>query len=165
MKISKSTIINKPVEEVWNLVAHQFDQAHLWMGPIPRSVAVGPGQSDTGAPMEGRLCDLSNNPDGAKAKEIITHFSEQDKTLTFDVLPVNNPAIIPIKKNHVQMSVRSVGHNKTEVTWTASPQLKLFAYPFYPLLRLIFPAAFGKLLKGLKEYAEQSLPGHTTSAA
>ncbi len=157
MKITKKVIINKPVEQVWHLVGHQFDKAHLWMGPIPHSVALGEGKSETGAPMQGRMCDLSDNPNGAKAKEIITHFSEQDKSLSFDVFPVNNPAIIPIKQNSVQMSVRAVAGGKTEVLWTASPQLKLFAYPFYPLLRLIFPVAFGKLLQGLKEYAEQNL--------
>lgn len=158
MKISKSIVINKPTDQLWHLIAHQFDKAHLWMGPIPNSVAIGTGQSKTGAPMAGRMCDLSDNPNGAKVKEIITHFSEADKSLSFDVLPVNNPAIVPIKQNHVQMSLRSVGQGKTEVTWTASPQLKLFAYPFYPLLRLVFPLAFGKLLQGLKDYAEKSLP-------
>jgi len=158
MKITRSIIINKPAEQIWDLIAHQFDKAHLWMGPIPRSEALGAGQSQIGAPMEGRMCDLSNNPNGAKAKEVITHFSEQDKSLTFDVFPVNNPAIVPIRQNTVQMSVQSLGGNKTRVIWVASPQLKLFAYPFYPLLRLIVPVAFGKILKGLKDYAEQSLP-------
>ena len=158
MKIRKNVIINKPADQVWQLVAHQFDKAHLWMGPIPNSVAIDPGQSDTGAPMAGRMCDLSDDPNGAKVKEIITHFSEAQRSLSFDVLPVNNPAIVPIKQNHVQMSVRSAGDGKSEVIWIASPELKLFAYPFYPLLRLVFPLAFGKLLQGLKDYAEKSLP-------
>ena len=158
MKITKTVTINQPVEQVWDLVAHQFDKAHLWMGPIPHSVALGEGQSPVGAPMQGRVCDLSEDPDGAKVKEVITQFSEKNKTLTFDVLPVNNPAIVPIKQNSVHMSVRSEGDGRTKVIWTASPQLKPAAYLFYPLLRLIFPVAFGKLLQGLKDYAEKNLP-------
>ena len=158
MKITKTILINKPVEQVWDLVAHQFDKAHLWMGPIPHSQALGLGESDTGAPMAGRICDLSDKPNGAKVKEVITQYSEHDRSLSFDVLPINNPAIVPIKQNNVQMMVRAVGAGQTKVIWTASPQLKTFALPFYPLLRLIFPVAFGKLLTGLKEYAESALP-------
>ena len=165
MKITKTVMINKPAEQVWDLVAHQFDKAHLWMGPIPRSEALGLGQSQAGAPMQGRLCDLSDNPNGAKAKEIITHFSEQDKSLTFDVFPVNNPVIIPIKQNTVQMSVHAIGSHRSEVVWVSSPQLKPLAYPFYPLLRLIFPTAFSRLLQGLKDYAEKNLPGNNMSLA
>ena len=158
MKITKKITINKPLEQVWDLVAHQFDKASLWMGPIPKSEAIGLGKSAIGAPMQGRMCDLSENPKGAKVKEVITHFSEQNKSLTFNIYPVNNPAIIPIKQNTVSMNLRQVDETTTEVIWLASPQLKLFAYPFYPLLRLIFPVAFGKLLTGLKEYCETSLP-------
>ena len=154
MKITKSVVIEKSADHVWELVAHQFDKAHLWMGPIPNSVAVGQGQSKLGAPMEGRVCDLSDNPDGAKVKEVITHYSEENKILAFDVLPVNNPAVVPIKQNHVEMKVRAVGSHRSEVIWTASPQLKRFAYLLYPLLRMVFPIAFGNLLKGLKDYAE-----------
>lgn len=165
MKVTKTITINKPAEQVWDLVAHQFDKAHLWMGPIPHSEALGAGQSDTDAPMQGRICDLSDDPNGAKVKEVITYYSEEDKTLTFDVLPVNNPAIVPLKKNNVSMSVRSIGNNKSQVVWTASPQLKSAAFLFYPLLRLVFSMAFGNLLKGLKDYAERNLPNSATVKA
>lgn len=159
MKISKSIIINRPIDALWQLVAHEFDQAHRWMGPIPHSQALGLGESHLGAPMQGRICDLSQDPNGAKVKEVITAFSEADKSLSFDVLPVNNPAIVPIKQNHVRMSLIAAGQNRTQVIWTASPQLKPLAYLFYPLLRLVFPVAFGKLLQGLKQYSEQQQPG------
>lgn len=157
MNITKSVIINKPASQIWHLVAHQFDKAHLWMGPIPKSVGIGEGQSQLGATMQGRICDLSEDPNGAKVREVITAYDEAKKSIAFDVLPVNNPAVIPIKQNHVQMMVRPIGANKCEVIWTASPQLKWFAYPFYPLLRMAFPVAFGKLLNGLKEYSEANI--------
>ncbi|MBQ4875726.1 SRPBCC family protein [Pseudoalteromonas luteoviolacea] len=165
MKVTKKIIINKSAEQVWHLIAHEFDKAHLWMGPIPNSVAMGRGNSKTGAPMEGRICDLNADPNGAKVKEVITDFNEQKKQLAFDVLPVNNPKVVPIKQNHVSMTVRALGPNQAEVIWVASPELKLFAYPFYPLLRLVFPVAFGKLLKGLKAYAESHVLKANTAQA
>lgn len=165
MKITKRITINKSAQQVWHLVAHEFDKAHLWMGPIPRSSALGEGKSQLGASMEGRMCDLSDNPDGAKVKELITAYDESTRFIAFDVLPVNNPAVIPIKQNHVAMSVREIGKDKCEVTWTASPTLKWFAYPLYPLLRLVFPIAFGKLLSGLKQYCESNAIGAQVATA
>lgn len=158
MKITKAITINKSVEQVWDLIAHQFDKAHLWMGPIPHSRALGPGNSLVGAPMQGRICDLDSNPKGAKVKETITHYSERDKTLAFEVLPINNPAIIPIKQNKVRMTVRAIGKTKTEVVWIASPELKPLARFFNPLLKPLFSIAFSKLLQGLKDYIENEMP-------
>ncbi len=127
MKVTKSITINKPVQEVWQIIAHDFDKAHLWMGPVPHSYEVGKGNSMDGAPMEGRICHLSNNPNGAKAKEIITQYNEEEKSLTFEVTSISVPAIVPIKKNVVQMSVKRQSKNRTEVIRVSRPQLKVFA--------------------------------------
>ncbi len=156
MRITKKIVINKPIDQVWNLIAHDFDKAHLWMGPVPHSYALGDGVTSNGAPMEGRICHLSDKPDGAQAKEIITDFDETAKSLTFEVTSINVPAIVPIKKNIVSMSLRQLGAGKTEVTWVSRPQLKLFAFPLYPLLRVGASAAFGSILRGLKDYAENT---------
>lgn len=163
MKITKTVTIQKPAEDVWHLIAHEFDKAHLWMDPIPNSYAI-EGESTIGAPMEGRICHLSKNPNGARAKEVLTQYDEKNKSLTFEITSINVPAIVPIKKNTVQMFVKKINDQKTQVTWVASPELKTLAYPFYPLLRIVASAAFGKLLKGLKTYAE-STPLNAAKAA
>lgn len=165
MKIKQTITINKPANEIWHLIAHRFDQAHLWMDPIPHSFSIGSNDNAYGAPMEGRICHLSENPHGAKAKEIITQYDELNKILTFEVTSINVPAIIPLKKNVVQISVKSVSSTQSEVTWIARPQLKTPAYLIYPLLRLALPSAFSKLLKGLKTYAEENQLDHTPAIA
>lgn len=154
MKIYRTITIDRPADEIWKLIAHDFDKAELWMDPIPRSCAIGRGEGMNGAPMAGRICDLSKNPQGAKAKEVITYFSEAERKLTFEITPINMPAIVPMKKNVVTMSVKTLSDSRSEVTWLALPQLKLQDYLLYPLLRLALPMAYGKLLKGLKSYAE-----------
>lgn len=156
MKITKTITIDKPAEQIWHLLANEFDKAHLWMDPIPHSFEIGDGAGPNGAPMEGRICHLSNNPNGAKAKEVITQFDEADMSLSFQITSVDVPAIVPLKQNNVQMQVKALSSNQSRVTWVARPQLKLFAYPFYPLLRLALPSVFGKLLKGLKTYSENN---------
>ena len=52
------------------------------------------------------------------------------------------------------MTIRAVNEQQAEVIWVSQPQLKLFAYPLYPVVKVGASAAFGKLLKGLKRYAE-----------
>lgn len=165
MKITKKIVINQPADLVWNFIAYDFDQAHLWMGPIPHSYAIGSGNSKQGAPMEGRICHLSDKADGAKAKEVITAFDDAKKSLTFEVTSINVPAIVPVKKNVVTMTVKRLGANQSEVIWVSRPQIKAFAYPLYPLLKLGAGAAFKGLLKGLKDYAENHLTQKTVSSA
>lgn len=159
MNITQKVIINKPAAQIWKLIAHDFDKAYLWMKPIPHSYQIANESGHTGAPIEGRICHLSDNPEGAKAKEVIVDYNEEAMSLTFEITSINVPAIVPLKKNKVQMKVKALDVGTTEVTWVASPQLKTFAYPFYPLLRLILPFAFGKLLRGLKDYSESSAFG------
>lgn len=158
MKIKQKIIVNKPADVVWHLIGHQFEKAHLWMDPIPHSYAFNEDQTDTGAPVQGRICHLSNNPDGAKAREEIVAFDDAKRSVTFAITSINVPAVVPLKRNQVQMTVNSLSSHQCEVIWVAQPQLKAFAYPFYPLLRLLLPFAFGKLLSGLKRYSEAQLP-------
>jgi len=164
MKIVKRTHIQRSAQAVWQLIAHDFDKAYLWMGPIPHSYDIGKGQSHLGAPMEGRICHLSDNPNGAKAKEIITHYDEAQMSLTFEITSINVPAIVPVKKNTVQMTVKATAHNRCEVIWIAQPELKTPAYLAYPLLRMALPLAFGKLLSGLKQYAERNISTQASMA-
>ena len=155
MIIEKKIIVNQSIEKVWTVIGEDFDLAYQWMSPIPHSYAIGKGEGKNGAPMEGRICHLSDNPDGAKAKEVLTEYDATNKRLTFEISSINVPAIVPVKKNTVTMSLNRIDDNCTEVVWLACPELKLFAYPLYPLLRFGISIAFGKLLGGLKEFVEQ----------
>lgn len=67
---------------------------------------------------------------------------------------INVSAVVPIKRNVVQMSALAIGAKSTRVTWVARPEPKLLAYPLYPLFRFGASIAFGKLLGGLKTYCE-----------
>jgi len=157
MKIISKIVINQPADLVWNLVAHEFDKAHLWMGPVKKSYAVGAGESKQGAPMEGRVCHFSDKPNGAQANEVITYFNDAHKQMTFEVNPINVPGILPVKKNVIEMRVKRLDDKLTQVIWVSRPQLKLLGYPFYLLLAFGFYMGFGGILKNLKEYVETQL--------
>jgi hypothetical protein len=157
MKITKNIIINQSVETVWHLLAHEFDKAHLWMGPLKRSFALCEGEGDQGAPMTGRTCHFSDKENGAQANEVITYFNDAHKRMVFEVHPINVPSILPVKKNVIELSVKYLGANQSQVIWVSRPQLKLLGYPLYFLLKVGFHVGFGGILKNLKEYAETQL--------
>ncbi len=154
MKTSNTIIINAPMKDVWKIVATDFDKAHLWMGPVKDSYAIGKGENNNGAGMQGRICHFTDNPDNAKAREFITGFSEAGKTISFEVNPVNVPGVLPMVKNDITISLVELADNKTKVLWTSQPTLKPLGYLFYPLLKLAIPLLFSTMLKGLKNYSE-----------
>ena len=158
MKITKSIIVNQPSELVWKVVAKEFDQAHLWMGPVKKSYALDDGRHHTSAPVAGRVCELGNGPKGLKAEEVITQYNEKDQYLVFDVVPKNAPALLPLNKNTVKMSVESIGLNQSKVLWESTPDLKVMGKLLSPVLKLGLGKAFSDILKDLKKYCESINP-------
>ncbi len=154
MKITKSIIVNQPSELVWKVVAEEFDQAHLWMGPVKKSYAFDEGRNNTSAPVAGRVCELGNGPKGLKAEEVITQYNEKEQYLVFDVVPKNAPALLPLNKNTVKMSVVSLGKNQSKVLWESTPDLKVMGKILSPVLKIGLGKAFSDILKDLKKYCE-----------
>lgn len=154
MKIFKSIIINQPSELVWKVVAEEFDQAHLWMGPVKKSYQFDKGDSNTSAPVAGRVCEFGNGSEGLKAEEVITDYNQEGQYLVFDVVPKNAPRLLPLNKNTVKMTVVSLGANQSEVLWESTPDLKLMGKILSPVLKLGLGKAFSEILKDLKQYCE-----------
>lgn len=156
MKITKSVQINQPASHVWSIVAEQFDQAHLWMAPVKHSYAYEEGAPKTSAPVAGRVCELGNGPKGLLAEEVITDYNEKAQYLVFDVVPKNAPALLPLNKNTVKMTVVDLGSNQSKVLWESTPDLKMMGKLLSPVLKLGLGKAFGDILKDLKKYCENT---------
>lgn len=154
MIITKKIVINKPADHVWKILAHDFDSVYQWMGPVRHSYAISADQQAPGAPVEGRICEFTDNPNGFKASEIITQYNENAKSYTFVLNPVNAPKLLPVKKNTVQIKVRAINSSSAEVTWISTPEIKPIAILLSPLLKLGLGKSFGDILKQLKAFTE-----------
>ena len=154
MKVIKNIVINASANKVWKTVAEDFDKAHIWMSIVHHSHAIDEGESDVNAPMKGRVCELSKKPNGLYANEIITHYSKENKSFTFEVIPMNAPALLPIKKNIITILVKDLGSNKSEVIWTSVPELKALGKIMSPILKVGLGKAFKDILKELKDFCE-----------
>ncbi|WP_299493245.1 SRPBCC family protein [uncultured Shewanella sp.] len=154
MIITKKIVINKPADHVWEILAHDFDSVYQWMGPVRHSYAISAQQHTQGAPVEGRICEFTDKPNGFQASEIITHYNEENKSYTFELTPINAPKLLPVKKNTVQIAVKAVNPSSAEVTWISTPDIKPIATLLSPLLKMGLGKSFGDILKQLKTFAE-----------
>lgn len=156
MNIDITTTIARPIEEVWKLAADDFTSVQQWSASVVTSQALPPAPSADGAPMGGRYCTFTDDPEGFGAREEITKYDKANFHLEFDVVPVNAPAAIPLKRNHVVLTLKALGPSQTEVRWVATPELKPHGYLMYPVVKLALTKSFRGILAEMKAHAEQT---------
>ncbi len=154
MNIATSIRIERPIDQVWKIVADDFAEVQQWIGSVRKSTALTDTPKPDGAPVAGRFCVLSDKPDGLCARETITGYDNRAWKLDFEVVPVNGGALFPVKSNRVSVSLTRAGSGATDVTWTAVPDLKPHGYVMYPMLKMGLGKAFGGILQDLKTFAE-----------
>jgi len=156
MKITVKTIISRSIDDVWTLVADDFTSIQRWSASVVISEKL--ARSDVcDAPSGGRYCTFTDDPQGFGARETITRYDRTAYRLEFEVVPMNAPAALPLKRNYVTISLERLSNGDTELTWVAEPELKVHGYLLYPVLRLGIAKSFGKILSELKAYAEGEL--------
>ena len=157
MKFQIKQEINVSAEEVWDVLAHQFAEISEWAPNIQSSRAIEMSEVPEvfrvaeGAPVPGRV---TPNPLG-ELIEVLTMYSEENKSFTFDVLgprPVfsytqNTTNVIPLDEN------------KCLVTFDLILMPKGIFNLFSPILQRRFETSkFGPagMIKDLKTYIENN---------
>lgn len=152
MRIVKKIKIEKPVHEVWKIWAEEFDQAGIWMAQVNHTLQKTSGTKAEGAPMIGRICNFTSNPNGPKAIEDILKYDPKHYKMDLRVLAENVP--IPLKQNLFNSSLKKVSDHATEIQIEANIELKWKGYLLYPLIKKGFHKSYGELLEELKYYVE-----------
>ena len=153
MNIERTIQIDKSAAAVWQVLATDFDQISLWMRGVVKSYETDGNMVDD-SPMSGRVCHFDSKDNGFRALETITKFDEQNRVLDFVFYPQNGSAMLPVIQNNVSVQVKSLGSNKAEVIWKATPDLKLHGKIMSPLLKMGLNKGFDGLLSDLKYYME-----------
>ncbi len=156
MKITEKININASIPEVWDVLAINFDRAADWMSTIPKSVEKVEGVKADGAPMVGRVCDISTKPDGPTVDETIVSYNENQHKFTVRVVPQGGR--IPVVQNMITFSLRDMGNNQTEMTWDSDVELKTIGKIVSPLLKVGLSKNLGDLMDDLKYYVENGQP-------
>jgi hypothetical protein len=167
MNIDISIDIDASAEGVWRLVADDFTSIQTWSASVITSNPIDVSAID-GAPMGGRYCTFTDDPAGFGARETITEYDEDNLRLAFDVVPVNAPKALPLRENHVVVTLERLGTGQTRMRWLISPDLKPLGYVMYPIVKAALRKSFRGILEELKTYAERgasSAEGMSVGAA
>ncbi|MFT7613817.1 MAG: hypothetical protein ACI9J3_002797 [Parvicellaceae bacterium] len=158
VKFTKTTKVNASTDKVWEIFAHGFNDAHLWMASVPHSYAQTNGESFDGAHSEGRVCELNPNQKGIKASEKFLAYSEENKTATVQIDFVNTPFFFPVKFNTLDFSLRETGADQSEMRWAFRSNVKPLGLIIWPLLRIGFGKFVGNIMEELQFYVENGTP-------
>ena len=153
MKLDLDTHIDAPIDLVWTVLADEFTQVATWLPSVVRSYELPDTEPTAGAPVAGRVCEFTDDEDGLKALETITHWSDDAHRLDIDVVVENAPVLLPVARNVARFRLQPTSEGTT-VHLAVEPTLKPHGYLMYPLLRRNFAQQFGGLLTQLKAHVE-----------
>lgn len=156
MKMTLKNTINAPIPDVWDKLAIHFDRAADWMSLIPKSVEKVDGLAVDGAPMVGRVCDLTTKPNGPYVDETIIAYDATQSAFTVKVVPVGGR--LPIIQNLITFSLKDLGNNRTEMTWDSDIELKTAGKLLSPLLKRGLSKNLSEQMDELKYYVENNQP-------
>lgn len=156
MKLIKKVEINQPIDKVWKVWAEEFDKVQDWMAVVVHSFEKKEGNTPSGSPMIGRVCEFSGKSDGPKVLEDILLYDKDNYRLDVKVVPRNVP--LPLKYNLLKSSLKEISNHKTEMTLDINPSIGWTGYLLYPVLKRGLSKSFNELLEELKHYVETGKP-------
>ncbi len=148
MKIKTTIEINATTAATWDVLGEQFAHVYEWAGSILKSSLDGP--LDLGAV---RTCDIkATGPVAAgKITEEITHFDRESHSLTYNVTS-GAPGLMKSIEN--AWSIETLSDDRCEVTSNATFELKWWALPMSPLMRISLVRALRSFTGELKARVE-----------
>jgi hypothetical protein len=155
VQISKQAIVNAPAEEVWSVVAREFDRIDSWASDVPASHAAANVAAPAGCPVAGRTCQTTMGR-FPEVEERILEYDEQGRTLTYE--PVRGlPRFLASARTTWQ--VVAIDDRRSQVGFTATVTTRGLAGPLMaPAMRVLMHRAGVRGLADLRHYVEHRKP-------
>ena len=156
MQVHIETEINTPAKKVWEILAHQFGDMAIWTATLSESRTIAANEIPDGfkpaptAPVPAR----ETTSKVVKAKEIITKYSEDKMTLTFEAADL--PPIMASAKNTQRVIPK--GSNKCLVSFDIRVESRSIFKLMNPILKHRFGSTMSGVQQELKVYAETGKP-------
>ncbi len=107
LHVTETVDIQAPAGKVWDAVKN-FDQLNAWLPPVAKDEII-EGQNNT--PGAVRLLTLK---DGGTVKEKLLSYSPSTHTFRYGIVE----SVLPVSHYTSVLTVKSVGHGKSTVTWS-----------------------------------------------
>ena len=155
MKISKQAIVNASADEIWRVIAHEFDRIGSWATAVPASREAPHAAAPAGCPVGGRTCQttMARFPE---VEERIVSYDEQGRTLTYE--PERGmPGFVASARTTWQ--VVAIDDRRSQVSFTATVTTSGLAGPLMALaMRVQMHRAGAHGLDDLRHYVEHKEP-------
>jgi len=158
MNTTKVISIDASGDKIWQVFAHDFDNAYKWMASIPNSTGKDNGKKYEGASSAGRVCELDGNPNGMKAKESFLAYDDDKKTCTVLIEFLNTPFGFPLVQNVAEFYLSENDASQSVVTFSVTSTLKPLAFIIYPIIKFGFGFFIKQIVEELKFYVENGTP-------
>ena len=156
MEFTKTIDINVSARDVWDVLGNHFDKAQDWLSSVAVSTRTDAADKVEGAPMRGRVCELSTKPNGPVIDEHITPFDDQNMRLGIHVVPLQGN--LPIDHTDSVVDVIPTGDSSCRVVWNVNIELKTTGKLLYPAMVVGLKKGFSDILEELKYYTEEGKP-------
>lgn len=149
MVINKQIEIDNSIENVWNILGHDFTHPYKWASAVTHSE--GHGKQFASLECDERACQTSMG----NIREKITHYSDEQYTLSYDIVE-GLPLFVSKGKN--KWSLIKKTESKTILYIQMEMILKPWAFFMSPMTKIMFNKLASQLSEDFAYYAENGKP-------
>lgn len=146
MKFTKSVEIAAPAEQVWEVLAHDFENIGSWSSAVMSSAPNTAASVPDGADVGGRVCSTTLGD----FKETFVSFSESDMSYAFEVEGM--PSFVTLARNTTK--VEPVGRDRSRVTLSIEMQTNAVGKVMGPAFAIKLKSTLSTLLDEMQDYVE-----------
>lgn len=151
MIIEKEIVINKNIENAWQVLGHQFAEAYKWASPVNHSE--GRGSNYNGASCSERGCDIAGM---GKIKEKLIQYSNEKHLLSYSV-PEGMPSMVKHATNTWQLT--SLSNDKSKLNMRMDITLGgLMGIIMKPMMKMMMSKMSNTITDDFKYYVENGKP-------
>lgn len=152
MIIEKEIIVNKNITEAWQILGHQFADAHKWASPLKHSEAKD-HINFNGSICTERGCDIAGM---GKTREKLIEYSNEKHQLSYSV-PEGMPSMVKYATNTWQLI--PMGGDKSKLKMRMDITLGgLMGTLMQPMMKMMMGKMGNTLTADFKYYVENGKP-------
>ncbi|MEO1654460.1 MAG: SRPBCC family protein [Bacteroidota bacterium] len=150
MEFKREVIIQKSIEEVWEVLGNQYSEAYQWASGLYHSEGTGAPKIE-GASCDRRSCDTSQG----KIKEVIRIFDPQRYILSYEVIE-GFPSFVYSGINTWRLSPQG-NHSKVTMHLVIKTS-GLLGFFMAPMMKLQLQGVLKNVTEDLRHYVEKGRP-------
>lgn len=149
--------VKASADHAWKIIGEDFVAVDRWMAANPTADAI-PGPALPGAPAKGRNSYLIQKFSPMYQEEIITAYSDADRSISTMVTLRKTPKIMPMLGYVATLTVEPLGADTCKLTYTGQAVPKWFSRPMKNMFTKNLHPGFLRGLEELGHYIETGEP-------